>query len=75
MAILAALFTESIKLQGPQRFFLMFPLCLAIAIIHKTIRMDDLTRLPKAALVLWMTIIVGMCAVGGGLWLAFEWLA
>jgi len=53
----------------------MFPLCLAIAIIHKTIRMDDLTRLPMAALGLWLTIVVGMCAVGGGLWLAFEWLA
>lgn len=75
MVILAALFTEAIKLQGPQRFFLMFPLCLAIAIIHKTIRMDDLTRLPRAALGLWLTIVFGMCAVGGGLWLAFEWLA
>ncbi len=74
MFVLAGLFTSAIELQGPQRFFLMFPLCLAIAIVYKTIRLDDLRELPKAAAVLWVTIVIGMCVVGGGLWLAFELL-
>lgn len=73
-AVLAGLFTSAIELHGPQRFFLMFPLCLAIAIVYKTIRLDDLRELPKAAAVLWVTIVIGMCVVGGGLWLAFELL-
>jgi len=72
--VLAGLFTSAIRLQGPERFFLMFPLCLSIAIIYKTIRLEDLRELPKAAAVLWVTIVVGMCLVGGGLWLAFELL-
>ena len=74
IAVLAGLFTSAIQLHGPQRFLLMFPLCLAIAIVYKTIRLDDLRELPKAAAVLWVTIIIGMCLVGGGLWLAFELL-
>ncbi len=74
IAVLAGLFTSAIELQGAQRFFLMFPLCLAIAIVYKTIRLDDLGELPKAAGVLFVTIVFGMCVVGGGLWLAFELL-
>jgi len=74
IAVVAGLFTTAIKLQGPERFFLMFPLCLSIAIIYKTIRLENLRDLPKAAAVLWVTIVIGMCVVGGGLWLAFELL-
>lgn len=74
-AVLSGLFTSAIELQGIPHFLLMFPLCLSIAIVYKTIRLDDLRELPKAAAVLWVTIIIGMCLVGGGLWLAFELLA
>ncbi len=71
---LAGLFVTGVELTGLQRMVLMLPLCLSIAIVYKTIRLDDLRDLPKAAAVLWVTIVIGMCVVGGGLWLAFELL-
>jgi hypothetical protein len=70
-AVPAALFTTSIPLPGVWRLLLMLPLCLSIAVIYKTTRCDDLREMPKAALILWVTIVVGMLAVGVGLWIAF----
>ncbi len=72
IAVVGAIFTSSIQLVGVQRLLLMLPLCLSIAVIYKTVRTDQVSEVPKAALVLWVTIVVGMCAVGGGLWLLFQ---
>ncbi len=70
--VLAALFTSAIELSGGQRLILMLPLCLSIAVVYKTTRADDLREVPRAALGLWVTIVVGMCAVGVGLWVVFS---
>lgn len=70
--MLAALFTHAIELSGRERLLLMLPLCLAIAIVYKAIRTENLHKLPAAALSLWVTIVVGMSAVGVGLWVLFR---
>ncbi len=72
MGMAAALFTTAIELSGGQRFLLMLPLCLSISIVYKTMRCDDLRAVPMSALILWATIVAGMCAVGAGLWLLFT---
>ncbi len=72
MIFVAGLFTTAIELTGKQRFLLMLPLCLSIAIVYKTVRIENLKELPSASLALWGTIVAGMCAVGVGLWLLFE---
>jgi len=72
ISALAGLFTTPIELTGIQSFLLMLPLCLSIAIVYKTTRCRNLRDVPVAALVLWVTIVAGMYAVGFGLWLAFE---
>ena len=69
---LAVLFTTPIALTGMQRLTLMLPLCLSIAIIYKTTRCKDLRKVPVAAIVLWITIVLGMYTVGVGLWAAFQ---
>ena len=69
---LAGLFTTSIDLTGMHHLLLMLPLCLSIAIVYKTTRCEKLRKVPAAALILWGTIVVGMYAVGVGLWLAFQ---
>ena len=71
-ATLSALFTNAIDLTGTQRFLLMLPLCLSIAVVYKTTRLEDLRAIPAAALALWVTIVLGMCAVGLGLWALFS---
>ncbi len=50
----------------------MLPLCLSIAAVYKTTRLEDVRAIPAAALVLWVTIVLGMCAVGLGLWALFS---
>ncbi len=72
ISALAGLFTTPIELTGIQSFLLMLPLCLSIAIVYKTTRCRNLRDVPVAALVLWVTIVAGMYAVGFGLWLVFE---
>lgn len=71
-AALLGAFTTAVQLTGSQRFLLMLPLCLSIAIVYKTIRCRNLREVPVAAAILWVTIVIGMFAVGAGLWLAFE---
>ena len=72
MSALAALFTTGIPLSGLGRLSLMLPLCLSIAIVYKTTRCQELRDVPKAAAGLWVTIVLGMCLVGFGLWAVFE---
>ena len=70
--LLAALFTTGVTLTGTQRLFMILPLCLSIAVVYKTTRCDSLREVPLAALVLWVTIVLGMFSVGLGLFLAFR---
>lgn len=75
MGLCAALFTTGIVLTGPQRLLLMLPLCLAIAVVYKTTRCRELREVPAAALVLWVTIVLGMSFVGVALWALYRIMA
>ncbi len=65
---LASLFITAIDLTGRQRLLLMWPLCLAIAVVYKTLRCEHVRQVPSSAMVLWVTIVFGLYAVGLGLW-------
>ena len=71
-AIVLAAFTTAVELSGPQRLFMMFPLCLSVAIVYKTTRCPSLRDMPVSALVLWVTIVLGMYTVGFGLWALYS---
>ncbi len=71
----AGMFLASAIMTGGQHVFLLFPLCLSIAIVYKTTRCENLRDIPMAAIVLFGTIIVGMYAVGAGLWVLFKIMA
>ena len=45
-------------------YLLLLPLCLAVAIVYKAIRVDDLSRIPRQALVVTVWIIGGMAVAG-----------
>ena len=68
-------FIDPIPVVGWQKMALMLPLCLAISIVYKATKCAELREVPVAAMVLWVTIIVGMFAVGIGLFAAFTLLA
>jgi hypothetical protein len=60
-----------IAVSGLWRMALLWPLSLSIAIVYKTTRCETLREIPLAALALWITIVLGMYAVGVGIWLLF----
>jgi len=51
---------------------LLPPLALAIAVVIKTIRLQDLDQLPRQATLLALQIIVFMGLAAAGLWLLTE---
>lgn len=75
MMALAQLFLDGIRVSGVSRFLLMLPLCLAIALVYKATRLENLRQLPLAAGVLWITIVVVMYLVGIALWGMYTLLA
>jgi len=75
MILLVSLFLSGAPLAGSIRFLLMLPLCLSVAVVYKTTRMEDLRRVPIASIVLWITIVGTMYGVGVGLWILFLIMA
>lgn len=71
----AGLFITGVALSSTQRFLMMLPLCLAVAIVYKTTRLERLKEVPLATAVLWVTIVVSMYSVGVGLWAMFNFFA
>jgi hypothetical protein len=63
--------TTPMTLSGLQHLLFLGPLCLAIGIVYKTIRCEDLREVPLAALAQCVTVIAGMFGVGVGVWLLF----
>jgi hypothetical protein len=51
---------------------LLPPLVLAIAVVIKTIRLQDLSQLPRQATMLALQIIIFMGLAAAGLWLLTE---
>jgi hypothetical protein len=51
---------------------LLPPLVLAIAVVVKTIRLQDLSQLPRQATLLALQIIIFMGLAAAGLWLLTE---
>lgn len=70
--LLAMLFVDPVQIGSGTRFALLLPLAASVSLVYKTIRVDSLRALPRAALVLWVTILLGMFAVGVGLLIVFR---
>ncbi len=75
MTLFAQWFIAPVVLTGFQKTLLILPLCLSISIVYKATRMDRLRDIPLAVAALWITLVLGMYAVGVGVWAVFEMLA
>ncbi len=64
-------FLDPLPLDSHYLLFLI-PLVVVIAVVYKTIKLDDLSALPKAALVLSIQIITFMALAAIALWLITE---
>jgi hypothetical protein len=51
------------------RLWMLLPLTLAISVVYKATRIDNLRAVPMAAFLLWATIVGGMLAVAVALYI------
>jgi len=49
--------------------WLILPLCLAVAVVYKTIRVGDLSKLPRSVAVLVAYMVGGLTLLSVALWL------
>jgi len=70
--LLATLFVNPIMFSRRTGLFMLLPLCLAISIVYKTIKIDDLRKIPAAVAASWATIVLGMCAVGIAVFILYN---
>lgn len=66
-ALLGMLFVDPMTLSRMQQMLLLLPLCLTISLVYKTTKVESLRDLPVVVLVNWLTVVIGMYAVGGAL--------
>jgi hypothetical protein len=55
-----------------QWMWLLLPLSAAIAVVYKTLKLDDLRQLPRQAARLTVLIVVSMIVAAIGLWVLTE---
>lgn len=72
MELLATLFVNPMILQ--RHHLMLLPLCLAVSIVYKTTKSENLRELPMAVLVSWITIVTGMYAVGIALQIVYHFV-
>ncbi len=70
--MLAAFMTHPVTLARWQQMLLLLPLCLCISVVYKTTKCAKVREIPLAAVVSWITIVVGVYVVGGALLLIYE---
>jgi hypothetical protein len=70
-----AWFIEPLTLTRWQQMFMLLPLCLTISVVYKTTKCATVREIPLAAVVSWVTIVVGMYAVGAALLIVYELIA
>ncbi len=49
--------------------WMILPLCLAVAVVYKTIRTDDISKLPRQVAGLMLYMVGGLILLGAVLWL------
>ncbi len=66
---LFALFVKPVDFSSTTALWLILPLSAAVAIVYKTIRTEDIRRLPLQCLAAILYVYAGLGALGAGLWL------
>ncbi|MBS3822247.1 MAG: hypothetical protein GVY16_06895 [Planctomycetes bacterium] len=66
---LAALFTHPIIMPSWLVLWLILPLCLCVAVVYKTVRIQDIRRLPRSVGIMMAYIAGGLCGLAVVLWL------
>lgn len=72
---LLALFLQPVFLTKHQQLLMLLPLCLSVAVVYKTTKIENLREIPLAAVVSFVTIVLGMFGVGVALLAVYKIMA
>ncbi|MEI7837418.1 MAG: hypothetical protein WCK05_13545 [Planctomycetota bacterium] len=72
--IQAVLFVHPVSLPSWLCLWLIVPLCVAVATVYKTVRVQHLSQLPRQIITLVVYMFLGLGALGVGLWATWEFL-
>ena len=67
------LFTYPMDLSFQSSLWLVLPLCASVSIVYKTVRTEDLRRLPVEVAGLFAYMMIGLVALGVVLWGIHSW--
>jgi hypothetical protein len=67
------IFVNPMPIPSQHQLWLLLPLCIAVAVTYKTIRTNNLRRLPLEILILVAYMAAGLTALGAGLWLVLDY--
>ena len=68
-----ALFYNPMTLGFHSELWLVLPLCAAVGLVYKTIRVHDLRHLPRDVLVLMVYMVAGLVFLAMALWGIHEY--
>lgn len=58
----------------PYWLVLMIPLVVIVSVVYKTLRLEDLSKLPKAAGMMSLQIVAFMIVAAAAVWLLVEYV-
>jgi len=73
--MIATFMVHPMTLARWQQMLLLLPLCLCVSVVYKATKCARVRDIPLAALVSWVTIVVGMYVVGIVLLVIYELMA
>lgn len=71
--MLAMLFYNPMVIPWDATLWLLAPLCAAVAIVYKTVRINDVRRLPLQTAILLAYMMGGLSVLGAVLWLILKY--
>ena len=71
-ASLATLFITPIMFSRLAGLLMLLPLCLAVSVVYKTIKIEELRKVPASVVASWFTIVGGMLAIGVSIYALYS---
>ena len=71
--MIATLFVNPMLISTDNILWLLIPLCIAVAIVYKTVRTESLRRLPLEILILIVLMVLGLVSLGVSLTLIVDY--
>ena len=68
-----SLFYNPMHFSSDTLLLMLIPLCAVVTVVYKTIRIENLRRLPWEAFLLICYMLGGLAALAGTLWLILEY--